>query len=336
MSGAAPGGRPAAVVDFDAGLARWAAQRESPIPGVSPDLQAALIRSAVDVAVQAGADVVRAGDTVAGGLAVVAASPWDSEILGVPTFWCRVPTVWGEGGGVAAAAAGLAAGILDRVRARGGELVMIRVDARDVALARALEDAGFRLMDTNVTFLARLDEEPWRSPEAGSGATLDHARPDDLSALERIARNFRSSHFHADPRLAHVADELYVHWTRNSLATRADAVLVVRDAATSTPVGFVTCVLDRRLAAGDHPRRHGIIELVAVDAGAQGAGVGRALVRAALEWFRAAGATSVEVGTQVINSRAVRLYQNSGFRSVAFSHTFHAWLRRSGPNESGR
>lgn len=336
MSGVRPGGRAAAVVDLDVGLARWAARHESPIPGVDRELQADLVRRAVEAAAQGGADIVRAGDAASGGLVVVAASPWDSEILGVPTFWCRVPTLWGEGDDVAAAAVDLATGILDRVRDRGGELVMIRADARDVALARALEDAGFRLMDTSVMLLARLDGEPLRSPGADGGAKLDHARPDDLEALEGIARNFRDDHFHADPRLTHVADELYVHWTRNSLAGRADAVLVVRDASTSSPVGFVTCVLDRRLAAADPPRRHGIIELVAVDAAAQGSGVGRALVSAALDWFRDADAASVEVGTQVVNSRAVRLYQNAGFRCVAFSHTFHAWLRRSGPNEVDR
>lgn len=335
MSGRAPGGRGAASIDLDRVLPRWAAQRPSPIPGVDWRLRAWLVRRELDAAAASGADVVLVGDEDAGALVVVAPSPWDSEILGVPTFWCRAPTVWGEGEGVDAVAAELAAQIIERVRGR-GELVMIRVDARDHVLARALEDAGFRLMDTTVTFLARFDEEPGRSLEGGGRVALEHARPDDLSALERIARSFRTGHFHADPRLAPVADELYVQWTRNSLATRADAVLVVRDVETSTPVGFITCVLDRRLAAADPPRRHGVIELVAVDASAQGAGVGRALVSGALAWFRGAGATSVEVGTQVDNVRAVRLYQRAGFRCVAFSHTFHAWPRRSGPDAVGR
>jgi dTDP-4-amino-4,6-dideoxy-D-galactose acyltransferase len=154
---------------------------------------------------------------------------------------------------------------------------------------------------------------------------VDDARADDLPALREIACAFRTGHFHADPRIGRArADALYVRWTENSLAGRADAFLVARG-GDGRPLGFLTC---RISAAADGQPPHGVIELVAVDPRAQGQRVGRRLVDASLRWFARAGAGSVEVGTQVDNLAAVRLYQRAGFQCAAFSHTFHRWAER--------
>lgn len=58
----------------------------------------------------------------------------------------------------------------------------------------------------------------------------------------------------------------------------------------------------------------GYLQRLAVDPGTQGRGLGRALVLDGLAWMRRRGVDRVVVNTQVGNERALRLYQNLGFR----------------------
>lgn len=58
----------------------------------------------------------------------------------------------------------------------------------------------------------------------------------------------------------------------------------------------------------------GYLQRLAVVPGAQGRGLGRALVVDALRWLRRRNVTQAVVNTQVGNARAVALYQGLGFR----------------------
>lgn len=58
-------------------------------------------------------------------------------------------------------------------------------------------------------------------------------------------------------------------------------------------------------------------ELMSLDSLEEGRGVGSALIEAACEWARAAGARSLRVVTTNDNLRALGLYQRRGFRLVA-------------------
>jgi dTDP-4-amino-4,6-dideoxy-D-galactose acyltransferase len=317
-----PAGRPfvhpAAPGEIDAlrlAVERWAAAR--PSHHLSPSAQ---VDAAMDAFRRTAADgpgeVLLAGDAAAGALGGWAPLAWDSEVLGVAAGRCTSPVWWGDG---ETALAALTADAVRRADQSGIDLLFLRTDARDAALPRLLAREGFWLADSLVTFALGLE-----GTEAGD-AEMEHARAADLPALRTIACAFRTGHFHADPRIGRErADGLYVRWVENSLAGRADAFLVVRG-GDGGPLGFITC----RVGAADaESAPHGVIELVAVDPQAQGQRVGQRLVAAALRWFAQAGAASVEVGTQVDNLAAVRLYQRAGFQCAAFSHTFHRWAAR--------
>ena len=64
-------------------------------------------------------------------------------------------------------------------------------------------------------------------------------------------------------------------------------------------------------------RTRGYLQRLAVDPGAQGRGIGRALVLDALAWLTAKGADEVLVNTQEINTRALQLYAGLGFVELA-------------------
>ncbi|HSU17088.1 GNAT family N-acetyltransferase [Longimicrobium sp.] len=311
----APGDLPAIA----SGIERWASEHPDRAAGLSAAAQAELALASLAADAEAGARLLLAGDADAGTVCGWTPLPWDSEVLGVPS--ARVSVLswggWDDAGAMRIGA--VVGGAVREADASGARLLVLRADARDARAVPALEDAGFRLADTLVTFATQRLEAP---EDAARG--VDAAEERDLDALRRIARGFRTGHFHADPRIPSArAEDVYVRWIENSLAGRADAVLVGRDERDAVE-GFITCRMDRRRSAS-LPRPHGVIELVAADAAAQGRGVGGRLVAAALRWFAAQGAGSAEVGTQIDNLGAVRLYERSGFRIAGFSHTFHRW-----------
>jgi dTDP-4-amino-4,6-dideoxy-D-galactose acyltransferase len=107
------------------------------------------------------------------------------------------------------------------------------------------------------------------------------------------------------------ADLLFETWITNSIRGRADQVLVATQ--DERPLGFITC----RIAAD----RTGIIELVGVGAEHNSRGLGKALVAAALQWFRDAGAPVVTVRTQAANVAALRMYSGTGGRPMTADTT---------------
>jgi len=137
----------------------------------------------------------------------------------------------------------------------------------------------------------------------------------DLPQILQIAgSSYSHDRFHADETLdSETADRIHREWLRNSCnGTMADAVIVaVRG---DLVLGYVTCKLDREALSGS-------IEMVATTSGERGRGVAMSCTLAALDWFRSQNTQVVEVGTQLRNIAASRLYEKCGFRLVSNSLT---------------
>jgi ribosomal protein S18 acetylase RimI-like enzyme len=90
------------------------------------------------------------------------------------------------------------------------------------------------------------------------------------------------------------------------------------DARTATPSArFRVATLDGRVVGYHVTGRAGALgylQRLAVHPARHGRGIGTALVGDALDWCRRRGATSVLVNTQETNRRALRLYEQLGFR----------------------
>src|SRR5205085_753581 len=102
-------------------------------------------------------------------------------------------------------------------------------------------------------------------------------RASDADALMTIAETaFLDTRFSRDPGFPRErVARLYGVWLEQSYAGRADAVLVSHDRDTAN--GFITCHLDEPGL--------GHIGLVGVSEAAQGGGIGRRLLEAALSYF---------------------------------------------------
>jgi ribosomal protein S18 acetylase RimI-like enzyme len=249
------------------------------------------------------------------GIAAWRTLEWDSEQFGIPA--ARLDSLEASGSYTDARARKreLLRAVLAQCREGGIRHLCARVDTGDLATIPALEEAGFELIDGIQTFVLRIQGI---QPPAPAGTRL--FEPGDLPEILEIGRTaFTFDRFHADPAIAPmVADRVNESWTRNCcLGIAADAVVVAEEEG--RVASYVTCQADRQA-------RSGIIVLVATAVWARGRGAARRASAAALRWFAERGIETVEVGTQLRNIPAARLYESLGFRLTRTSLTFRKVL----------
>jgi ribosomal protein S18 acetylase RimI-like enzyme len=183
-----------------------------------------------------------------------------------------------------------------------------KLPAEDVAEASRLVDAGFRVVDTALTFSAAAG-----AIAADDTALLRPAKPDDRAAVAALARyGFRFSRFHLDPHIPPaVAGRIKAAWAENFFAgRRGDAMIVATvDGAVA---GFLLLL--------KAPNNRLIIDLIAVAAQCRGRGLARAMISRAARMMAAA---ELVVGTQAANTPSVRLYEGLGFRLIGAQLVLH-------------
>ena len=250
---------------------------------------------------------------------------WDTEQFGFPAARLELLVA----GGDYHESRGRKAVLIDLVDAQcsegGVRHLTARVDAGDFASIHALEHAGFELIDGIQTFSLDLSKEP-RRPPCGADVEVRPFRGSDLEQVLAIALSaYVYDRFHADAALSgEAADRVNQTWIENScLGKAADTVLV--GFSGDKVVGYVTCKIDAE-AAAELGVSFGTIVMVATAPEAQGHGVARAATYAALDWFQSRDVRIVEVGTQLRNIPAGRLYETCGFRLVGASLTFRRVL----------
>ncbi|MBZ5630763.1 MAG: GNAT family N-acetyltransferase [Acidobacteriia bacterium] len=249
------------------------------------------------------------------GVAEWRALEWDTEQFGVAAARLDLLEAFGSYDEARIRKRGLLRSVLDKCREAGIRHLSARVDTGDFSTIHALEEAGFELIDGIQTFLLALNGNHASAP---SGTRLFEA--EDLPEVLEIGRTaFIFDRFHADSALSPaVADRVNESWTRNCcLGVAADAVVVAEEE--DRVASYVTCRADRQ-------ERRGIIILVATAEWARGRGAARRASTAALRWFAEQGMAAVEVGTQLRNIPAARLYESLGFRLTRTSLTFRKVL----------
>jgi hypothetical protein len=244
---------------------------------------------------------------------------WETSFFGIPMG--RVEHLFSSTPALTAPA--LKAG-LEALCASGIRHVTLRLDVADVETIVAAEAAGFRLMDSLVTYTARPQKEPPRAiREVGRVREL---RDEDAPVLVEIAADafagFRGR-FHLDPHIPRDrCDAFYVEWARQTAArAMADTVLVAEGVG-----GHILGFLGFR-------RREPVSSAggVPVFGGGLGAcrrhapGAYAALSRAGTLWAHARGGLA-ECQTQIYNFSTVRIYEAVGLHYVRAEYTLHAWL----------
>jgi RimJ/RimL family protein N-acetyltransferase len=266
--------------------------------------------------------VVRHYGAVAG-VACLTPLDWDTEQFGFPAARLDLACVDGYREQSIADQTELLDRILEDCRRQSIGHLTARVDAGELTTIHALEHAGFELIDGIQTFSLRL---PAPAEELEPACEIRLYRETDLEQILEIARSsYVFDRFHADSALSSAkADRINETWVHNCcLGRMADAVIVA--AKGEVVLAYATCKIDeaatRVLGVGC-----GVIGMVATIASARKLGVAAAANRGSLDWFQSQGVEVVEVGTQLRNVPAGRLYERCGFRLTAVSLTFRKWI----------
>ena len=191
-----------------------------------------------------------------------------------------------------------------------------RVDVASVDLVRHLTQAGFYVVDVNVTLALETERI---TPRARCGlCTIQEATPELAVPVLDIARTcFRLSRFHLDPLVApETADQVKHDWVQSYLAgNRGERLFIALEGG--RPVGFLAV-----MATCSDGREARIIDLIGVASSSQRQGVGRALVHYFLDYSKGR-CDVVKVGTQAANSASLRLYQGCGFSIQHCAYVMH-------------
>lgn len=217
--------------------------------------------------------------------------PWLAERLGRPVLTF-------EAGDAPELVAGAAA-------QRAPAFAQAKIGCADVATTVALQEAGFRVVDVNVTLTRP-------AARGAAPAEVEEAMEADRDAVLEIATDhYDVSRFHHDPAIPdELASAIKRDWAQALLdGQRGERLLVVRRKRRA--VGFLGV-----LAPSPGVR---VIDLIAVHSAERRSGAGRALVEALL----ASGDGRVEVGTQVANTSSLRFYERLGFTVQDTRYVLH-------------
>jgi len=206
-------------------------------------------------------------------------------------------------------------------RARGLDMLIVRVATRQRAVAAALRRVAGEPLDEILYFEGAIPTEPV-SPaarrERSRCATASDAG--DMAAIARHAFAGYCGHYHADPRLPrHCCDEVYASWAARCCSERgvADSVQLLTD-ETDDLLGFcalklldaATCEFGLNAIAPEHQHR----------------GLYRQLLGMCFEWARQQGASRWASSTQLANTRVVGAWRRRGWRESSRDWTYHWWL----------
>lgn len=221
-----------------------------------------------------------------------------------------------------------AAAAVEAAREQGFGLLIARCDTHRLACAQALENEGFRLMDTLVYYTQRLSTR--RDAALAAGYRWRLAEPSDAGPVEALAREtFQGymGHYHADPHLDRQAcDDVYADWARRSCidpSVAASVVLIeqLRDGRQPELAAFATH------ARVDASTWEGV--LYGVAKAHQGRGLYSELISLGGAVGAGHGHLTMLVSTQVTNLSVQKAWCKQGFLPIRSSYTFHAWPSRN-------
>ena len=201
----------------------------------------------------------------------------------------------------------------------GDGFYFVKLPVADVTAVKSYTAAGFFLVDTGITFemgASSGDEESAPRIDVRLAGPVDHA-----AAQEIAATSFIYSRFHLDPLFPKdLANRIKREWIRSYCeGSRGDALLIA--VIDGRVAGFLAAIM-----AVTGGQSVAVIDLIAVDGGARGRGVGRALLAAFREHYRGR-AGILRVGTQLANNPSIGLYGRFGFVFAEATHVLHAHRR---------
>jgi dTDP-4-amino-4,6-dideoxy-D-galactose acyltransferase len=247
---------------------------------------------------------------------------WDTEMFGFPAARLDLLLCDGDYHQGLATATELIEGVIKDCKASRIIHLVARIDSDELLSLHALEQQGFETIDGVLTFSLRLSQT--KITPARTDLVIRLFQQSDLEEVLSIARSaYVFDRFHADRTLTpEIADKVNETWVRNSCLGDSDAVIVTCNGR--KVVAYATCNIHRDTSSllGT---TFASIGMVATRSDFRGQGAASCATAGTLDWCQRNGVDVVEVGTQLRNLAASRLYESNGFRLTAT----HLTLRKS-------
>jgi hypothetical protein len=248
--------------------------------------------------------------------------PWDSAFFGVRM--ARIEYVLHTPDAPADLLHAALGATLDACRVHEIPHVSARVDVEDISTVALLERAGFRLMDSLVTYRMRPQKaHPVDVRSVGTIRDFEAPDTDDVMDIARESFQGYRGRFQHD---AHVpaarAEAFYLEWTRACIEGRMADKGLVSVNSEGRVIGYL--FFRRREPAstvGGIPLFGGGIGACRRDS----PGAYASLIRAATLWSHEHGSIA-ETQTQNYNFPVIRVYEAAGAHYVRAEYTLHAWL----------
>lgn len=253
---------------------------------------------------------------------------WDTNHFGIQMAKIRYLMAEGEYSEAFEVKSALLFHLLGECSPRRIQHLSIRIHTEDVSSLHALENEGFRLMDTVVIYSIDFRRNPIK--QLKNECYVREFKQSDLDGLADIAiESFQKGRvaidkFHADPFLScEKSDELYVKWIVNSCKGLADIVFVAE--IDEIPVGYITCKvygeLNEKLGT-----RFGTMGISGVSPSYRRRGAYTSMFNTGLRWL-ADRVDIVEVGTQIGNYAVQKVWSRLGFKLIRSQYTLHRSIR---------
>lgn len=200
------------------------------------------------------------------------------------------------------------------------ECLYFLAESGDRETVTIVEDSGFNFVDIRVTFSRPIFEKGRENKYSQTDDLLMRSsKRADIPKLQSIAREvYSQTRFHFDPNFpTEKCHEFYEQWIKNSCEGYADIVFVA--IYKSRIAGYISC-------HSSEDGQIGKISLIGVSRENQNQGLGKQLIRHAIQWFSANKIKQIRVITQGSNIPAQRLYQSIGFRTRSVKSWYHKWF----------
>lgn len=202
--------------------------------------------------------------------------------------------------------------------------VSIRVPALDLPVIHALEETGFRFMESwiyNKVDLAQI-RHPAEPPPA-----LRLSVPEDRELmLAYSASAFATQRFHADSGFDPVkADSLYRKWIDTAFDDPNQLIAVLESEGVARAF-MVYYKSDLRPYVG---RQFTMWKMALLDPESRGQGLGTKFFAALMQHHRNEGMDVIDSGLSMRNTASLHLHNKNHFKVVSTLITFHKWLPSS-------
>lgn len=200
------------------------------------------------------------------------------------------------------------------------ECIFAKANVYDYSTMHILENSGYNLMDSIVTFKTKLNLE--EITDINDKYTITLLNESDIEDVVNIIDNLYSyGRFFEDENLDNDrANELYKKWIINEIRNINVDVIGIND--NDKLLGFMSC----KYQVNKDDEVEGVISLVGIDNSYQGLGIGKILMNSVLNHFKNKDTKDVYVGTQINNTSAMNFYISNGFRITSSINNFHKWI----------